>query len=846
VPVSARAGRHLRVGALSLVLASTGLALLFGPVQALPATAAPVRLPWPALALLFAATEILSVHVRFRRFSYVITLAELPLVLGLHLATPEAVVLARVVGSTAVHLRRPPWSGGVPFGASRFLVKACVATLVFSGLLDGREPVGTRGLLATFAAILATNLVGGIAATAAEWLAERTIRWQAVAQTAAAGLVAALTTTSLALVAVTVIVHDRQVAWLLLVMATVLFLAFRAYGSLRQQHESLELLHQFSHEVGGQDRIGPAMAAILAQSRRLLRAERAELALLSMNGQTRVRTVLGPDERLATRTVDDSNPILPLLDQVNAVDKPVLLSVDTSRGELRRTLEDCGIRDVMIAPLHDASGTAGTLLVANRVGTPTGFGNGDLRLLQTLSRQASVAIERCQLFDTLRWEAAEREYQALHDTLTGLPNRALFIERVRQAVGALGHEVRTAVLLIDLDRFKEVNDTLGHHTGDLVLREVGERLQRSLPEGHVIARLGGDEFAVLVPAVPDAQTAVWLGRQVAEAIERPLAVQELDLEVRGSIGIALSPEHGTDPNILLQRADVAMYGAKASHSGIELYAPERDHSSHRRLALVGELRTAIERRELAVHYQPKARLTDGQVIGVEALLRWRHPVHGYIPPEEFVSIAESTGLIRPLTKYVLTTALEQVAAWRDEGLELGMAVNLSVRNLVEPELVDNVVHILGQVRVPASTLTLEITEGQVMGEAARTIPVLQQFSAVGVHLSIDDFGTGYSSLTYLKRLPVDEVKIDKSFVTHMVADGADDAIVRSTVDLVRNLGLQLVAEGVEDRATWDRLAAIGCDVAQGYYLHRPMPPEEVPRWMHASRFVIEHRGVRSR
>jgi EAL domain-containing protein (putative c-di-GMP-specific phosphodiesterase class I) len=293
----------------------------------------------------------------------------------------------------------------------------------------------------------------------------------------------------------------------------------------------------------------------------------------------------------------------------------------------------------------------------------------------------------------------------------------------------------------------------------------------------------------------------------------------------------LCPEHGADPGLLLQRADVAMYHAKAAHSGIEVYAADRDQYSPRRLALVAALRTAIERRALTVVYQPKAELPGGRVVGMEALLRWHDPDRGPVPPDEFVPIAESTGLIAPLSRFVLEVAVGQARAWLDQGMMLGVAVNLSVRNLLEPGLVDRVDRLLAGVGVPPGLLTLEITEGAVMTDPAAAIAVLHQLSGAGVRLAIDDFGTGYSSLAYLKRLPVDEVKLDKSFVIGMTVDADDEAIVRSTVELAHNLGLRMVAEGVEDADTWQALAVMGCELAQGFHLAPPMPPEQATAWL---------------
>jgi len=340
---------------------------------------------------------------------------------------------------------------------------------------------------------------------------------------------------------------------------------------------------------------------------------------------------------------------------------------------------------------------------------------------------------------------------------------------------------------------------------------------------------------VLVPALPDWDAAVEVGRLVRATLGQPLPIEQLELAVTGSIGIALGPDHGSDPDLLLQRADVAMYQAKEGHSSIEVYAAERDQYSPRRLALVGALRAAIEQRELTVVYQPKVELASGQMVGVEALVRWHHPEHGPVPPDEFIPIAESTALIQPLGQFVLETALNQARRWQDAGLCLHVAVNLSVRNLLEPTLVDRVAELLRRSGITPSTLTLEITESGVMTDPEAAIAVLWGLRRIGVRLSVDDFGTGYSSLAYLKRLPVDEVKLDKSFVLNMTADKHDAAIVRSTIELAHNLGLQLVAEGIEDQETLELLAALGCDLAQGYHLARPMQADQLVHLrLHAS------------
>jgi diguanylate cyclase (GGDEF)-like protein len=432
----------------------------------------------------------------------------------------------------------------------------------------------------------------------------------------------------------------------------------------------------------------------------------------------------------------------------------------------------------------------------------------------------------------LRKRAEEQEHLALHDVLTGLANRALFRDRVKQAL-RLGEreEQVVAVLLMDLDHFKEINDTLGHHHGDIVLQETARRLQHTLRETDTIARLGGDEFAMVLPNVPDPASVIHVAEKIRDALRVPFIVQGLTLDVRASIGAAFFPGHGRDVDTLLQRADVAMYLAKTAQSGFEIYTVEKDQYSPGRLALVGELRSAIDNNEFLIHYQPKVDLRTGEVKGVEALLRWEHPLRKLVPPDEFIPLAEHTGLIDALTSYVLDQALRDVHGWREQGSNLKVAVNLSARSLLDNEFPAQVSAALRKWKVPPASLTLEITESTILSDPTRAAGVLNTLSRMGVELSIDDFGTGYSSLVHLRRLPLKELKIDKSFVLNMSIDDNDRVIVRSLVDLGRNLGLQVVAEGVETEEVWNALLKLGCDYAQGFYNSRPMPAEQLTRWL---------------
>jgi diguanylate cyclase (GGDEF)-like protein len=427
---------------------------------------------------------------------------------------------------------------------------------------------------------------------------------------------------------------------------------------------------------------------------------------------------------------------------------------------------------------------------------------------------------------------AENEHQALHDSLTGLPNRMLFQQRLAEAIDAARERNgRIAVMLMDLDHFKEVNDTLGHHFGDQLLKQIGPRLSTVLRDDDMMARLGGDEFGVLLPDLPEDEVAFSIARRLLEELQEPVSVEGLALDVSGSLGIAIFPTQSKDAESLLRRADVAMYAAKEGGGGYEVYSPQMDQHNPSRLTLVSQVRPGIERDEFEMYFQPKVRLSDGRVAGAEALIRWNHPERGLVSPDEFIPLVEKTVLLAPLTTYVMEHVMSQWRVWADEGTPIPIAINLSPRSLLDRQLPEQVAGLLERFAMPPAYLRLELTESFLMADSGRSNAVLNELARIGISLSIDDFGTGYSSLSHLKALPIDEIKIDRSFVMDMNDDGNDFMIVRATVDLGKNLGLRVVAEGVEDRETFDRLADFGCDEAQGYYISRPMPLDEFGRWL---------------
>lgn len=441
----------------------------------------------------------------------------------------------------------------------------------------------------------------------------------------------------------------------------------------------------------------------------------------------------------------------------------------------------------------------------------------------TEQRQAEAALRQTHS------DLQTREHQALHDPLTGLPNRALLYNCLQQAINIGRREDKPfALLLVDLDRFKEVNDTHGHHKGDLLLRQLGPRLRNALRDSDTLARLGGDEFAVVLPHAGAAEAAL-VAQKILDALEEPVVIEGLSLEIGASIGIALYPEHGAETDLLMQRADVAMYAAKRG-GGYAVYAALYDHRNVHRLEFIGDMRQAIEREQLVLHYQPKVSITTGEVASVEALVRWRHPQHGLIEPDQFIPIAERTGLINRLALWVLDAALRQGRAWHQAGLPIGIAVNLSLQNLQNRQLPDQIMQLLQATSFAPHYLELEITEN-VMSDPAPVMDMLMRLSELDVRLSVDGFGTGYSSLSYLRKPPVDAIKIGQSFVIGMATNEDDALIVRQIIDLAHAFGIKVVGEGVETREVLDKLAGLNCDFAQGYYIGGPLPAADLTDWL---------------
>ncbi len=423
-------------------------------------------------------------------------------------------------------------------------------------------------------------------------------------------------------------------------------------------------------------------------------------------------------------------------------------------------------------------------------------------------------------------------HQATHDLLTDLPNRVLLFDSLEKAIDTARRNSSTvALMLMDLDRFKEVNDTFGHHFGDVLLKQVALRLRNQLRSDDTVARLGGDEFAMVIPDPIDTTYIATTARRILSSLQQPFIIEGQVLEVGASIGIATYPTHGTDARTLLRRADVAMYAAKQAQSGYTFHRDELESRSPDELSLVVEMRSAIQRNEFELYYQPKLHLRTGLVTRAEVLVRWNHPERGLLAPGAFIPVAERTGLIRALTDWIFEHALEQCRKWQEQGAPVHLAVNVSAKSMQEQTLPTKIHALLEKWKVDPRFLKIEITESSIMADPAHALAIMSLLQSLGVRLSVDDFGTGYSSLTHLRQLPIDEIKVDKSFVFGMTSNEADLAIVRTVVDLGHNLGKQVCAEGVEDEATWRMLHDLGCDLVQGYWISKPVNAATLMKWL---------------
>jgi diguanylate cyclase (GGDEF)-like protein len=793
----------------------------------LPAMQAPVHIPWYGLALFFVIAEWWRVCLYFRSSAHSFSLSEMPLVVGLFLADPSTLVLARVVGAlVAMGLlrRQPPLK--LLFNIGLFGLETEVAAIAVGHLVPHGAPLAPTAWVVVLLTVAAVSVLGVALIMLAVTLSEGCPPRRTMVQGMLFQLLAGVTNASLALLAVFVLWRDPHQLWLLLAPIASLIAGYAAYGSERQRHQRMQHLYESSELLQRTPTDGAATSALLAQLCRVFQAEVAEVTLLPPHGgRNALSAMMRRDDFVETERRVDISLLEELVHFAAEEQRGVRLS---ARGSTMPTvLSSRNLKDAMFIALRSEGRIIGTMLVGNRLGDLDTFNAEDLTLFETLAVQASVAFENGRLEDRLK-------HQAFHDPLTNLPNRTLFSDRLahaltrRTAAGSCG----VVLLFVDLDDFKMVNDELGHAAGDHLLRAVGERLVAVLRPFDTTARLGGDEFAVLVEDAGGVAAAARIAERIVESLREPFLLQGRELTMHASIGVALAGDEPVDGEELLRRADIAMYRVKQRGKGaFEIYQPSMQEVMVRRLELRTDLERAVQRGELFLRYQPIVALDDERMVGVEALVRWQHPQRGTIPPNDFIPLAEETGLIVGVGRHVLEEACRQARAWHlayPHHADLGMSVNLSPRQLQDEGFVSLVARVLRETGLEPRLLTLEITESFMVDGGAPS-GRLNELKALGVRLSIDDFGTGYSSLSALQHLPVDALKIAKPFVDGIAVDPQKRAFAQAIVRLGRTLRLELVAEGVERPEQRDQLLELGCHMAQGFFFARPMDVDGVER-----------------
>ncbi len=788
------------VVAYSLALGLAGVALLLASGDA--SVMAPIHLPWYLLVPAYVLTLYLPVYFEFRREAHAVTLVQLPLAVGAILVGPWGHALARATAATtnSFVLRKQ--------GPVKWLFNLAVGLLevgIVSFAVDQAPRASTPEpalWLALLLGLMVAEVLSNLAVTVLmRLLGVPTTRGQLL-QPLGFAVVTSVAFTAVSILALTAAWTEPLTLPIVAGLLTGLAFAYRGHRRLQAQQSDTERLYEFVAHLGPLSAADhDAMTRVLEQVRSLLRAATLDLALAEPGGGWRHITV----------THDGAPSANVLTSAGDAVDRG-------SRPRL--SARSVGDSQQMSTPLYGGPGVVAILSAVDRIGENRDFDMADLRLMETIGAELATALERGRLL-------ADLGAAATTDSLTGVPN---LIETARLVDELLSARTGALVAAVAVDSFREVNDTLGHQVGDELLLEVTRRLLASVPEA-LVGRIGGGRFAVVVPAGGFSGDAELLGLHLRARVEGAAQLGPIGTHVRLSVGCAQAPEHGTDAETLIRRAETAMYSARHAHGGPVMWEPAYEVQGQRRLAVVMALREALATGAIGLAFQPKVNAKTGIVTGVEALARWTHPALGAITPDEFIPLAETSGLMGPLTNTVLRQALTATKGWQRSAPQVGVAVNVSAETVLDPAFSAELQEILASTQTDPQLLTLELTEGVVVDDADLAVVRMTALRQLGVRLSVDDFGTGYSSLTYLKGLPVDEVKIDKGFVRHLVADPADRAVVRAVVDIAHTLGMQVVAEGVEQEDQQEILRVMGVDEVQGYLLARPMPAMDVALWL---------------
>ena len=826
-------GGAARVWSLVGVLALAGLGIYFGAVRGLESPSSPVHVPWWALAVFFCLAEVYVVHLHFRRQAHTLSLSEVGIVIGLFCTSPGGLLVGELIGAgvalIAVRRQRPL---KIAFNLAQFGFTSCVGLVIFHAVTDGGNAFGPLGwggaLLATAAAGLISVALVGVAI----FLSDGGSPTRELLRVSFFALIGTLANASLALAIVTFLRLDAAAVWLLLVPTVSCGLAFRAFTAQRLQHEHLEFLYDSMRAVQRAQELDTAVAQLLAAARKMLRAELAEIVIFPTGSSTRaLRSTLRGNEETVIGSVELQAGDQLALEAVTAEDKAVVLPRGRQPHRLDGYLAERGLTDGILTRLRGEGGVFGTLLVGDRSGDVGTFTSDDGTLFETFATHAGVLLENDRLEQSLAELTELKEklrHQAFHDSLTGLPNRALFSERVGAVLqsAADGGPLPT-VLFLDLDDFKTINDSLGHAAGDQLLVAVSQRVRGCVRPEDTPARLGGDEFAVLLEHADDAER---VAQRLVEALQTPFELRGREVSVHASVGIATCRDATETTDELLRNADVAMYSAKDSGKRrYAMYRPEMHRRVRNRHELAAALERAVERDEIKVHYQPIVSLADRRITALEALARWEHPTRGLLQPAEFIPLAEELGLMGPIGRVVLEQACRQAKDWQmryPSHADVAVSVNLSPSEL-QDALTGDVATVLADTGLAADRLILEMTESGAIADVDAAITALRDVRGLGVRIALDDFGTGHSSLSHLHELPLDMLKIAKPFVDRLHGADTGKTLAGSILRLADALGLDAVAEGIELPGQAHALASLDCRLGQGYYFARPLDDDAV-------------------
>jgi diguanylate cyclase (GGDEF)-like protein len=798
-PGGAARGEHAALAfSACLALFAVGVALLL-PTASLSDRFAP---SWLIFVPAYLLAQHVSVDFEFRKEAHSFHLTQLPATFGILFLAPFTHLAARLLGTALDSLalrRESPVKAA--FNLALGAAEVAVATSVVHALA-AHQHTGVRLWLALLMGLLAAEAVGAVCVPVVMHLVGVRVSLRQVVEPLSFSAASTLLVTGVAIVALSAVMGDPASLPVIVVLAAGLTVAYRGHRRLAASQQSTEALYAFVKELGPLDVHDEQTVQALEHVRVLLHARHLDLAVVDGPGE-QWRHIVTHDADVR----DGSGAVSPLFQEV----------ARTGTAALRAGRGDDA--DRMATPLVGSSGLVGILTVTERLGDTRTFDMRDLRLLETIAKELATALERGRLLRDLATAATT-------DSLTGLPNLAETTRLIELALV----EGDALVAAVAVESFREVNDTLGHQVGDNLLLEVTDRLRRACPDA-IVGRIGGGRFAVAVPADSAGDDPEMFGLGIRAQVEGSAQLSGIGTHVRLSVGVVRAPEHGNEAATLLRRAETAMHGAREVHGGPVVWEPAYEVQGQRRLAVVSALREALATGAIGVAFQPKVDSATGVPSGVEALARWTHPALGAIGPDEFVPLAEASGLMGLLTSSVLRQALTACRGWQRRSPGVGVAVNVSADTLLDAAFVTEVAAILTSVGVDPSLLTLELTEGVVMADPVVATERMGELRAIGVKISVDDFGTGYSSLTYLKGLPVDEVKIDRGFVAGVVADPADRAVVRAVVDIAHTLGITVVAEGLENEEQRHVLRDLGVDQLQGFLHARPMPAMEIGAWL---------------